>query len=45
VIINWQQENKTDDVQSLVEVENGGNKKGANVVHEEYTVIGSFPSS
>jgi hypothetical protein len=28
--------------QPLVEVENGGNKKGANVVHEEYNVIGSF---
>jgi hypothetical protein len=38
VISHWRQQKK----QPLVEVENGGNKKGANVVHEQYNVIGSF---
>ena len=41
-MFHWQQQKKDDGVQPQVEVENNGNKKGANVVHEEYNVIGSF---
>ena len=41
-MFHWQQQKKDDGVQPQVEVENNGNKKGANVLHEEYNVIGSF---
>uniref|UniRef100_A0ACD5TMF3 Uncharacterized protein n=1 Tax=Avena sativa TaxID=4498 RepID=A0ACD5TMF3_AVESA len=33
---------KDDGLQPQVEVQNDGNKKGANMLHEEYNVIGSF---
>ncbi|CAO2172196.1 unnamed protein product, partial [Urochloa humidicola] len=33
---------KNDDVQPLVEVQNGGNKKDGNVEPQEYNVISSF---
>jgi hypothetical protein len=42
IFFHWQQQKKSDGVQPLVEVENGGNKKGGIVVHEDYNVIGSF---
>jgi hypothetical protein len=38
VIPHWEQQKK----QPLVELENGGNKKGESVMHEEYNIIGSF---
>jgi hypothetical protein len=38
-------QNKNDGVQPQVEVQIGGNKKEANMVHEEYNVIASLRCS
>jgi hypothetical protein len=41
-MFHWQQPKKYDIVQTQVEVQNDGNKKGAHVLHEEYNVFDSF---